>query len=944
MWIEWHRYHTPFEETSEAIAKVTRQFYGAKAIGIRIILSVKQEVSVNLKEAMSVEEFLASACLKKGLSPQEHFVRIKKRRDMDDNNSFIPHRSDLIDSYLATHEVVEICAKIIYQVDLSRNSLTQMWGFSVEAELVENSEKQDELCCYISRAEEGSLAMSNGLMKGDEILVINGAVVGDLDMMYLEALLQEERTLSLVIRSARRGPPNNGRLRSSDYIMSLVCPPPPSEPPTLSEEAICGLIVPAPTEKSNELTGIGCPPPPVDGRRLTQRSSSLEIENLLKNTWIVERQSAEQVTGICRKDEGLEGGSSLLVGGDLSPTTSLASSSFSHSLTPQRQLSDAVRLRKVILELLETEKTYVSHLNSLLENYLEPLKRETFLSATEITGLFGNILEIVMFQRLFARGMEEAIHVDGDIFAFDQPPQFKNVLFALGNAFLFHSKNFKLYSSFCASHSKAQKILHPHEGNQALQRFLRLRNPRGQHSMSLESYLIKPIQRILQYPLLLTQLQQLTPVGSEEHQHLGEALREMEGVAEHINEMQRIHEEYGAIFDHLCRQHLKNYKQEMDLSPGELLYYGGVEWLNIGEFLGRGKKGLEFHSMCFVFCTAVVFLCKERLRQKKKLMGPPSRMPGGVNSEVEVIRYQVLIPVNQVQVRCPNVKEVEARFYWELIHLRGGGNSSQPNNVQRRNEKAYHLCNSTSEFRNAFIKTIRQIIRESVRNMSIPSNKAELIRGSKEHRDAMLSRTLSTRASSTSGERREKSHSNGERRDSRGSQTRSQTLSTRGSRESPNFRARSMTEGTAGRKPDFKEHSDKKIKDVELTLEPTSSLDYSEGEGSGEKPALGKTPKHLSLSSTSTLSISSSAGLGQAKLIHSSGTPGNQNNEGSSKPMGKERDRAEGVRHQCPVGQAAPDLGGQPSFSMLSSTAGSPVWKPRDPTVEAFPLPPGKDS
>ena len=57
---------------------------------------------MNLKEAMSVEEFLASACLKKGLSPQEHFVRIKKRRDMDENNSFIPHRSDLIDSYVSS--------------------------------------------------------------------------------------------------------------------------------------------------------------------------------------------------------------------------------------------------------------------------------------------------------------------------------------------------------------------------------------------------------------------------------------------------------------------------------------------------------------------------------------------------------------------------------------------------------------------------------------------------------------------------------------------------------------------------------------------------------------------------------------------------------------------------------------------------------------------------
>ena len=33
---------------------------------------------------------------------------------------------------------------------------------------------------------------------------------------------------------------------------------------------------------------------------------------------------------------------------------------------------------------------------------------------------------------------------------------------------------------------------------------------------------------------------------------------------------------------------------------------------------GKIKKGLELHAMCFVFKTAVVFLCKERLRQKKK--------------------------------------------------------------------------------------------------------------------------------------------------------------------------------------------------------------------------------------------------------------------------------------------------------------------------------------
>ena len=158
------------------------------------------------------------------------------------------------------------------------------------------------------------------------------------------------------------------------------------------------------------------------------------------------------------------------------------------------------------------------------------------------------------------------------------------------------------------------------EGSQALQEFLQSRNPRQQHSSTLESYLIKPIQRILKYPLLLQQLRSLTDSSSTEHQHLAEALKGMEKVAEHINEMQRIHEEYGAIFDHLFRQHHKSCKQPVDLSPAELLYYGGVEWLNISDFLGKIKKGLELHAMCFVFKTAVVFLCKERLRQRKKLM------------------------------------------------------------------------------------------------------------------------------------------------------------------------------------------------------------------------------------------------------------------------------------------------------------------------------------
>merc|ERR1719361_1674175 len=97
-------------------------------------------------------------------------------------------------------------------------------------------------------------------------------------------------------------------------------------------------------------------------------------------------------------------------------------------------------------------------------------------------------------------------------------------------------------------------------------------------------------------------------------------------------------------------------------------------------------------------------------KRKKSIMGAGNKSGG---AEVEIIRYQVLIPVVEVQVRPGGLQDVESHFLWELIHLKS--------QMQRRNEKVYHLSNSTPDFRNAFLKTIRQIIRESVRNMSLPA-------------------------------------------------------------------------------------------------------------------------------------------------------------------------------------------------------------------------------
>ncbi|XP_033199364.1 guanine nucleotide exchange factor still life isoform X2 [Bombus vancouverensis nearcticus] len=834
---------------------------------VKVYVPENQLVSVFVRDAMTVEEFLASACNRKNLNPMEHFVRVKKRRDMEDHNYFVPHRTDMIETYLHTHEIVEVCAKILYQVELQRNTLEQMWGFSVEAELIENSDRQDELCCYVSRVEDKSVAMQNGIIKGDEIMVINGAIVSDLDMMYLESVLQEEVGLCMMMRSSRTEPPDlTGIMRvTDDIIESLVCPPPPSDPPVISEEMISGLIVPAPGWSKESIAQECTSAAHMENGKQTSRTNSFEIENLLK--------TAEQVTGICRSPGETR---------KSSPTGSVVSS-HSQAMTPSRQLSDAEKLKKVILELIETERTYVKNLNNLLENYLEPLKRETFLSNAEINALFGNIQEIVTFQRQFLQNLDHAIEMEADFNNFDHPSQFKGVLFSIGSAFLYYVNHFKLYSSFCASHSKAQKVLHPNEGNQALQEFLQARNPRQQHSSTLESYLIKPIQRILKYPLLLQQLRNLTDERSEEHQHLIEALKGMEKVAEHINEMQRIHEEYGAIFDHLFRQHQKSCKQPIDLSPGDLLYYGGVEWLNISDFLGKIKKGLELHAMCFVFKSAVVFLCKERLRQKKKLMGVSTKAN---SSEVEIIRYQVLIPVTEVQVRASSAKDMESHFLWELIHLRS--------QLQRRSEKVYVLSNSTTEFRNAFLRTIRQIIRESVRNMSIPSTKQNL---------SQPPITISPRMSTGHVEKFEKQSASQGQNGSNSSAVTTGTLSKKTVKPqilptSHNVKRKYSqskqtvehessedkdTEEPAGainqQQTTFRSRS-KTISDTsgEVKVEMDSGT-KSEGEEDsqaflGEKKAnLGRTPNHLTLSTTSTISAGSTGS--QARLIQSSHQPEN---------------------------------------------------------------------
>jgi len=56
---------------------------------------------------------------------------------------------------------------------------------------------------------------------------------------------------------------------------------------------------------------------------------------------------------------------------------------------------------------------------------------------------------------------------------------------------------------------------------------------------NLDSLLVKPVQRILKYPLLLGQLLEVTPVDHPDYTSLDIAMRELMGTSHRINEMKK---------------------------------------------------------------------------------------------------------------------------------------------------------------------------------------------------------------------------------------------------------------------------------------------------------------------------------------------------------------------------------------------------------------------
>ncbi|KAI3365240.1 hypothetical protein L3Q82_010330 [Scortum barcoo] len=177
---------------------------------------------------------------------------------------------------------------------------------------------------------------------------------------------------------------------------------------------------------------------------------------------------------------------------------------------------------KVIEELLQTEKDYIKDLQMCVKEIIEPLQKKQ-VKNVDFEGLFGNIGSVIdLSQRLFA-----TLHGTDSI----------------GKVFLdFKSELEEVYKIYCQNHDDAISLLETYEKDENIQQHVLecLERLRGKTNyINLGSFLIKPVQRVMRYPLLLMELLGATPESHHDRPHLTQALQAVKEINVNINEYKR---------------------------------------------------------------------------------------------------------------------------------------------------------------------------------------------------------------------------------------------------------------------------------------------------------------------------------------------------------------------------------------------------------------------
>ncbi|XP_019149368.1 dynamin-binding protein isoform X2 [Corvus cornix cornix] len=202
-----------------------------------------------------------------------------------------------------------------------------------------------------------------------------------------------------------------------------------------------------------------------------------------------------------------------------SQTPSLEPSSAATESAEQRMLE---KRAKVIEELLQTERDYIRDLEMCVQRIMVPLQQAQ-MQNIDFESLFGNIHMVINFSKQLLSTLEASD--------------------AIGPVFLTQRAELEsVYRVYCQNHDEAIALLETYEKDEKMQKLLLdlLDSLRGcTNYINLGSFLIKPVQRVMRYPLLLMELLSATPEAHPDRAPLTAAVLAVKEINVNINEYKR---------------------------------------------------------------------------------------------------------------------------------------------------------------------------------------------------------------------------------------------------------------------------------------------------------------------------------------------------------------------------------------------------------------------
>jgi hypothetical protein len=169
-----------------------------------------------------------------------------------------------------------------------------------------------------------------------------------------------------------------------------------------------------------------------------------------------------------------------------------------------------------------------------------PLRALRLLSEAEIQKLFSNIEVIVNVNREVLKDMDQLI---GKIENLNSPT-------AIGTVFGKMSAFFKTYTVYCSNQPAAVASYAALGKNPQFKSFMDVCHSDARcKGLNLFDFLIKPVQRICKYPLLLRELLKHTPEDHPDFLSLDLAKRKIDEVTESINEGKRYFEQLQKMME-----------------------------------------------------------------------------------------------------------------------------------------------------------------------------------------------------------------------------------------------------------------------------------------------------------------------------------------------------------------------------------------------------------